>query len=238
MRGELKLVRMARSALSGFFFVSYGLAALPAAPVLMLPIWNGRSVRWIIRFFYKTFVFFARLTRLYRVEIDARTKAQLTECRGKVVVMNHLSLVDICVLMAHLPDSTVVAKSATLRNPFLSMVVKRGFIVNNEDPNEVIESARRALSDGVNVIVFPQGTRGGETLKRGAAHFALAAQADISVFRVSYDPLALAKGQPWWDVGDREIVISLVGAGTLSAKGENTHAAARRLTELIGERIG
>ena len=95
MRGELKLVRMARSALSGFFFVSYGLAALPFAPVLMLPIWNSRSVRWIIRFFYRTFVFFARLTRLYRVEIDARTKAQLTECRGKVVVMNHLSLVDI-----------------------------------------------------------------------------------------------------------------------------------------------
>ena len=226
-----------RSLLSGFFFVSYGLGALPFAPVLMLPVWTGRASRFVVRSFYRIFVFFARLTRLYRIDFDEATRAALRNCRGKIVVANHLSLIDICILMACLPDSTAIAKSAAKKNPFLSMVVKKALISNDGDPVETIRSAKALLKAGVNIIVFPQGTRGGTTLKRGAARLALAAKVPIAAFHLAYDPLPLAKGQPWWDVGEREIRVSLSYRGECVAVGESTHQEAVELTDKIKELI-
>lgn len=231
------MIRFLRSLLSGVFFLSYGLAALPFAPILMLPGWTPRAVRRVIRAFYRLFVFFARLTRLYRVEMSPATRRVLAQCRGKVVVANHLSLIDICILIAHLPDSTAIAKAAAKKNPFLAMVVKKMLIANDEDPEKTIAEVKRLLSEGVNVIVFPQGTRGGTSLKRGAARFALFAHVPIHAFHLSYDPLILAKGAPWWDVGAKEIVISLSDRGEIRPSGESSHQAAAELTTLIGEKI-
>lgn len=230
-------MRFLRAILSGIFFFSYGAAALPFAPILMLPGWTPSAVRRVIRWFYRVFVFFARLTRLYRVEFDEATLKALKSCRGRVVVANHLSLIDICILIAHLPDSTAIAKAAAKRNPFLGMVVKKMLIANDEDPEVTISEVKKFLSEGVNVIVFPQGTRGGKTLKRGAARFALATGAPIHAFHLAYDPLILAKGAPWWDVGAKEIVISLTDRGEIAPGDKSSHHAAVELTELIGEKI-
>lgn len=230
-------MRFCRSILSGIFFFSYGAAALPFAPILMLPVWTPRAVRRLVRVFYKLFVFFARLTRLYRVEMDDATRQALANCRGNVIVANHLSLIDICILIAHLPDSTAIAKAAAKKNPFLGMVVKKMLIANDEDPEVTIASVGKFLADGVNVIVFPQGTRGGTTLKRGAARFALSSGRPIRAFRLSYDPLILAKGAPWWDVGDKEIVINLSYRGELVPASTSSHHAAVELTHLIGEKL-
>lgn len=231
------MIRFLRSLLSGVFFLSYGLAALPFAPILMLPGWTPRAVRRIIRAFYKVFVFFARLTRLYRVEFDEVTRRALESCRGKVVVANHLSLIDICVLIAHLPDSTAIAKAAAKKNPFLGMVVKKMLITNDENPEVTVSEVIKLLAEGVNVIVFPQGTRGGTSLKRGAARFALAAQVPVHAFHLAYDPLILAKGAPWWDVGAKEIVITLSDRGEILPTAVSSYAAAVEMTTLIGEKI-
>lgn len=230
-------MRFLRAILSGIFFFSYGVAALPFAPILMIPGWSPRAVRRIIRRFYRVFVFFARLTRLYRVEFDDLTAKAIENCRGKVVVANHLSLIDICILIAHLPDSTAIAKAAAKKNPFLGMVIKKMLIANDEDPEVTVREVKKYLAEGVNVIVFPQGTRGGKTLKRGAARFALASGAPIHAFHLAYDPLILTKGAPWWDVGSKEIVITLKNRGEIVPAHKSSHHAAVELTELIGAKI-
>jgi len=226
-----------RSLLSGTFFVAYGLFALPFAPLLLLPGWSERAIRFVVRQFYRGFVLLARLTRLYRVTLDADTVRALRACRGKVVVMNHVSLIDICILFAFLPDSTAVAKAAARRNPFLGMVVRRVLLATDANAEETLARAKRLLDAGVNIVVFPQGTRGGTTLHRGAARLALACHRPIAVFRIDYDFLPLAKRQPWWDVGEREIMIKLSTRGELQAEGEPSHRAAVSLTERIGELI-
>ena len=153
------------------------------------------------------------------------------------MVANHLSLIDICILMAYLPDSTAIAKSAAKKNPFLSMVVRKVLIANDVDPTETVRAATELLAAGVNIIVFPQGTRGGTTLKRGAARLALAAKAPIAAFHLDYDPIPLAKGQPWWDVGEREIMVKLTYRGECAAGGEANRRAAVRITNEIKELI-
>ncbi len=222
-----------RALLSAAFFCAYGALSLLFAPLLILPLWSKRTFRALIRFFYRAFVACARATGLFRVRIDEASLKALAGARGKVVAMNHLSLIDIVVLIAHLPDSTAIAKPQVLRNPFLAIVAKKMFIVNTGDAGAVVAAAAGLLAQGVNIVVFPQGTRGGETLHRGAARLALAARRSVLCVRIDYSPLVLAKGQPWWDVGERTIEISLALRATLSPRLANTRAAAKALTAEI-----
>ena len=223
------LVRLPRSALSGAFFVIYGLLALPFA--VLLPFISRRAGRLSVRFLYRLFVFLARITGLYTVRFDPPPPAP--DGRGRVVVMNHVSLIDICVLLANLPDSICIAKASAKRNPFHSVVVNRLMISNDSGGEKTVADAVRHIEEGVNVVVFPQGTRGGESLRRGAARIALAARCDVVAYRISYDPVVLAKGQPWWDVGDKIIRISVELRGTLRAERPNDRPAAVAMTDEI-----
>lgn len=232
-------VRLPRAALSGFFFLAYGLFALPFAVLLPLPIVPKRLGRWGVRLFYRVFVFLARLTGLYTVRLATGDRRLAPSGgRGRIVVMNHVSLIDICVLLAHLPDSVCIAKAAAKRNPFLSAVVRKLFIANDKGGEATLAEAKAYLEKGVNVVVFPQGTRGGAKLQRGAARLALAAQTDILAYRIAYDPVVLAKGQPWWDVGDGVIRITLTARGLIPVTGPNDHRTAVALTDRIAEAIG
>lgn len=232
------VAKSARSLLSGAYFVTYGLFALPFAALLPLGIIPRSLARKTIKLFYYLFVTTARLTGLYDVKLADETRRALAATKGCIVVMNHISLIDICVLMAYLPEAVCIAKAAAKRNPFLGAVVKKIFISNDIDATTTIEEAREHLSAGVNVIIFPQGTRGGTKYHRGAARLALATHAPIVAARIDYDPIVLAKHQPWSDVGDRVIKIYLESRGTIDARGENTRVNATRITEEIERLIG
>ena len=209
--------------------MAYGAFALPFAAVL--PFLTRRAGRASLRMFYRLFLVTARMTGLYVVRFEPPPPSP--DGRGRVIAMNHVSLIDICVLLANLPDSVCIAKASAKGNPFLSAVVNRLMIANDGGGEKTVAEAVEFISEGVNVVVFPQGTRGGETLRRGAARIALAARCDMVAYRISYDPVVLAKGQPWWDVGDKTIGISVELAGTLRAEGRNDRPAAVAMTEKI-----
>ena len=233
-----RIVRISRAALSGAFFVLYGLFSLPFALVLPLPVVTPRMGRAVVRLFYKAFVATAAMTGLYKVLISESDRKTLASTRGCVVAMNHVSLIDICIILAHLPDSVCIAKSATKRNPFLAAVVRKLFISNDLGADAAIRESRRFLESGINVVVFPQGTRGGAKLQRGAARLALASQRDIAAVRIDYDPVVLAKGQPWHDMGEHTIRIALACRGTLRPSAPDGHRAAVELTRQIGIALG
>ncbi len=231
-------MRFARSILSGAFFALYGTLALLFAPALALPVWTKSAVRALIRFFYRKFVSVARLTRLFVVSVSGREYAQKEKnARGRIVAMNHISLIDIVVLMSILGDSTAIAKANVKKNPFLSQVSRKMFIINDEDPVKLKDEVAALLDGGVDVIVFPQGTRGGEVWQRGAARLALACKADILPARISYDPVVLAKSQPWWDVGGGTIKINVDFLPPVPAGEEDSFHAAKRLTARIENMI-
>lgn len=231
-------IRLPRALLSGSFFVLYGLLALPFAILLPLPFvpkaWGRRGVR----FFYRLFVLLARWTGLYAVrQVTRDSRPAEAGRRGRIVVMNHVSLIDICVLLAHLPDAVCIAKAAAKRNPFLSAVVRKVFISNDKGGEVTLAEAQAYLDRGVHVVIFPQGTRGGEKLQRGAARLALATRAEIQAYRIDYDPVVLAKGQPWWDVGDKVIRITLTERDRIVPEGPSDHRTAVALTARIAAAI-
>ena len=235
-------VRVARGALSGLFFVVYGLFALPFALLLPIPIWPKRHVRAAIRACFRLCVFLARVSRLFRVECTAEDRAALRALRGTIVVMNHVSLIDVVILMAHLGDSAGIAKAAAKRNPFLGAVVRTVFIPNDSGAEKAMEDSRAYLEHGVNIIIFPEGTRvppdaAEHRLNRGAARLALSSGAPLVACRIEYDPPVLGKTQAWWDVGDRQIIVKLSYRGAIAAEGESSYRNAVALTERIREKI-
>ena len=249
-RGHLA-VRAARSALASFFFAGFaagsvvlGFLLFPALLVAGRGENGRRRMRSCVRGSYRFFVWAARVSGLFRVEVQERDMRTLSSAAGKVVVANHISLIDVIILMALLPDSTAVAKSAAGRNPFYSRIVSSAFIVN-DDPERVLASASGLLSSGVNVVIFPEGTRtrpGAERrLHRGAAQVALHSGAGILCVSISSDPPVLGKGQPWWDVGGRIIRYRLEVRGEIApppikADGPS-HAAAVALTRELEGRL-
>ncbi len=235
-------VRIARGALSGLFFVAYGLFSIPFALLLPIPIWPKKAVRKVLRFFFRLFCFLARVTCLFRVECAAEDRKKLRSLKGSVIVMNHVSLIDVVILIAHLGDSAGIAKAAAKRNPFLGAVVKTIFIPNDSGAEKALDDSRAYLERGVNIIIFPEGTRVPSDaeehhMNRGAARLVLASGAPLEACHIEYDPPVLGKKQSWWDVGDREIVVKLSYRGKLAADGENNYRNAVALTERIKEVI-
>ena len=237
-------IRLPRSALALFFFLAFGVGGIVLGCILFPPLMllrARRAMRALVRACYRLFVWVARVTGMIRVELSAEDRARLASMRGCVVAASHPSLIDVVVLLAHLPDSTAVAKAAAGRNFFYSRVVNAAFLVN-DDPRRVLDDAKDLLARGVNLAIFPEGTRTpadapNRKLHRGAAQIALHAGAPVACVSVACDPPVLAKGQPWWDVGDRTITFTLRVCGeipvTIPEPDAVPHAAAVALTDQV-----
>ncbi|MCQ2392249.1 MAG: 1-acyl-sn-glycerol-3-phosphate acyltransferase [Kiritimatiellae bacterium] len=240
-------MRLLRSLLAAFFFVGFALGSVILG-FLLFPVlavcgdgaWARRWMRRLVRVTYRLFVGVGRVTGLFRVDLAPEDRKRLAAAKGCVVVANHLTLIDIIILIAHMGDTTAIAKSAAARNPFYSRIVRSAFLVN-DDPEGVLREAGDLLAAGTNLVVFPEGTRTPtETrhrrLRRGAAQIALAAEVPVLPIRITCDPPVLAKGQPWYEVGARTIVYTLATETPILPRSpvEGRHAAAVALTAEIG----
>lgn len=203
-----------------------------------------RFMRGCVRASYRLFVKAARMTGLFRVEMPPEDEQLLSSVHGRVVVANHISLIDVVILMAYLPDATAVAKAAAGRNPFYSRVVSSVFLVN-DDPEAVLAASSECLAAGVNLVIFPEGTRTPSgtprRLHRGAARISIASGTPLLCVSISCSPPVLAKGQPWWDVGDRTVSYSLKVCGEIVppkvADVLPSRNAAIAVTKTIAERL-
>ena len=206
-------MHFARSVLGGFFFVAYALGSLVLGAVLFPPLAllrARRAQRALVKASWRLFVWAARATGLFRIEIAPEDRARLAAARGCVVVANHPTLIDVVVLTSLLPDSTAVAKAAAGRNFFYSLIVKGAFLMN-DDPARLVEESAALLASGVDIIMFPEGTRTPvdaqrREWRRGAAQLAIRARVPLLPVSVVCDPPVLAKGQPWHDLAGRTIV--------------------------------
>jgi len=237
-------VRAARALLAALFFAGYGAGSLVLGCVLLplLLLFGGtraarRTLRAAVRAAYRFFVRCARVTGLFTVRLAGEDRARLAGLRGCVIAANHLTLIDVVILLALLPETTAVAKAAAGRNFFYALIVRRVFL-SNADPARVLAEARELLAAGVNVLVFPEGTRTPpeateRKLHRGAARIALDAGVPVACLHLTCDPPVLDKRRPWYDVGARTIVYTISFRGTLHPGEPPSRAAAIRLTDSL-----
>ena len=213
-------MRVLRSILSAAFFLMFGTGGLLFSFLLLFPV-PKTCARRILRALFRFFVWAGARVGMFRIEISADDRRRLKSVSGSVVVSNHQTLIDAVILISLLGDSVCVTKEAVSRNPFMR-VVARKILVVNDGPIAVVRSAARYLEEGINVVVFPEGTRTPvdapkHVFHRGSAHIAIRSAAPVELVSMDCDLNILAKGQPWWDVGDRTAVYAVKCKGCINA---------------------
>jgi 1-acyl-sn-glycerol-3-phosphate acyltransferase len=128
------------------------------------------------------------------VRVTVRGLERLTPGRTYVFVSNHQSIYDIPVIFWSLPfQLRIIAKDSLGRFPFLGWHLRRTghMLVDRRRPDRagILRRAARLVSDGLSLIVFPEGTRStdGAVGRFKGGSFMLALEAGLPVVPVSID---------------------------------------------------
>ena len=123
---------------------------------------------------------------------------------GQLVLSNHPSLLDVVLLIGHVPEMNCIVKKDLLKNPSMkSQILANGYIANDESL-EMMEEVDAVLKSGQSLLVFPEGTRTGwdgeVKLHRGAVSLGLRSADVITPVAIKMNPLNFKKGQPWYKI--------------------------------------
>jgi len=194
---------------------------------------------------YRLFMGYMQVAGLVRVRFEGEER--LLAAGSRVLVANHPTLIDTPLLGHRLPQVDCIANPAWADNPLLRGAIAAAHYVRNDAGAEAIEEGVRRLREGRRLLIFPEGTRtpGGARLgplRRGAAHIALRAGAEILPIAITCEPRTLMKGQRWYDVPDRAFVLTARVLAPVAPKevlcgGETPSVAARKVTEAVRERL-
>ncbi len=197
-----------------------------------------KACRYAVHLSFKGFIWLMRMVGVVKVETRGLDKLQ--NLRGKIIIANHPSLIDVVVLISLIRNADCVVKQDLWNNLFISGVIKSSGYLSNADPEGLIEDCRLSLEQGNNLIIFPEGTRTKPDtipkLRRGAANLALRCQKDLQVVSIHVSPPALTKGFPWYKVPPSKIILQLDVKGELKVaafQGESITKSVRTLTREI-----
>ena len=199
-----------RLCMTGFCFVLFGVGGLLLSLVwfnlLLVTVRNRHTRRRIARHSISaSFRFFLWVAKKvgaldYRIE-NADT---LRNEQGCLIVANHPTLIDYVLLASVVPDMDCLVKSALLKNPFVSGVIRAADYLINSQGDSLLPESRQRLQRGDTILVFPEGTRTtpGEkmVLQRGAANIAVRCNSDLRIVLIHCSQHLLDKQSRWYDV--------------------------------------
>lgn len=136
------------------------LAWLPLAQLLhiLLPRRQGQRLgRWVI---HRGFGLYLKFLRLFcACRFDLGELQQLREAGPLVLAANHPSLLDAVLITACLPNVTCIMKAALMDNPLFGAAARLACYIRNNAPIDMVRQAQASLAEGVQVLIFPEGTR-------------------------------------------------------------------------------
>lgn len=232
----------------GLACVLFGFTVFPAACLSTRdPAVARRRAQWIVHRWFRFFAGLMKALGLIRVEIHGAERLRVP---GRMIVANHPTLIDVVLLIAHIPEVDCIVKQGVLRNPFMRWPARWAGYLGNDAPEQLVADCAAALRQGHSLLVFPEGTRSvpGQPLRltHGAARIALAADATVLPVSIRCDPPLLHKGVPWHHAPRPGHFTLAVGepypAAPFAAGAASPAIAARRLTrhweQYFAERTG
>ncbi|PXW96645.1 1-acyl-sn-glycerol-3-phosphate acyltransferase [Sphaerotilus hippei] len=172
----------------------------------------GRIGRAGIAYGYRLYWATARASGLMRIEADALDVLR-DEPGGLIIAANHPSMLDALAIVARLPRSVCIMKASLMRNVFLGAGARLARYICNDSPRTMIRASVRSLSEGGQLVLFPEGTRsvGGRLnpFLPGITSIADKAQVPIQTVLIETDSPYLGKGWPLWRLPPIPIVFHL-----------------------------
>ncbi|MDR0588599.1 MAG: 1-acyl-sn-glycerol-3-phosphate acyltransferase [Burkholderiales bacterium] len=204
-----KLFHLWRILATGLSFSLFGLGGLflrfAVFPTIRLLVWNReKSIQYsrqAVRYSFLGFIHMVQAFGVFRFEIKGKERLNR---KGLLIVANHPSLIDIVFLIAFVKHATCIVKSGLLNNIFTNGPIRAAGYIGNDDAEELVSDCAKALKEGSNLIIFPEGTRtrkdGVIRTHRGAAHIALRSQCNITPVLIRCEPRMLTKNTQWWKI--------------------------------------
>ncbi|MEC4726848.1 1-acyl-sn-glycerol-3-phosphate acyltransferase [Shewanella sp. D64] len=188
------------------------LSSLTILPLLRL--WPGTPeqkisrVQKAVHIMFRGFVLM--LTSTGVIKVTPVNIERLSLAKGKVVIVNHPTLVDVVVLISLMPNAGCIVKQGIWRNPFMRGVVACAGYIPNRGAELLLKDCSQVLNSGTNLIIFPEGTRTVLGTKinpfaRGAANIALRTKTDLLPVVLRTDSPGLTKQQAWYQIPRRTI---------------------------------
>jgi 1-acyl-sn-glycerol-3-phosphate acyltransferase len=164
--------------------------------------------RKVIHLSFRFFVFMLCVTGILNCDVYERER--LKSAKGQLIVANHPTLLDVVFLISMLPQAQCIVKHELWDSKYLGGVMRwAGYIRNDGNPELLLEQCKKAINQGHNIVVFPEGTRSvpGQKLKfqRGFANIAALVPCDIQPVTISCVPPSLAKGQKWYEIPPKKM---------------------------------
>jgi 1-acyl-sn-glycerol-3-phosphate acyltransferase len=237
---------------TGFSFTVFGLGAL-ALSIFVFPPLNllvpDRARRMciaqgIVHGSFRLFV--GTMAALGVIAVEVHGREVLRADRGRLIIANHPSLIDVVLLVSLLPQTQCIVKHQNWRNPFMrGVLLATGYIRNDDDPEQLIEACADALRAGDNLLIFPEGSRSvpgqPRVLQRGFANIALAARTPVRLVTIRCVPPTLTKGAKWYEIPPTRSLFTvavheLIDVRALAGE-EPPSIAVRRLTRHVAQRF-
>jgi 1-acyl-sn-glycerol-3-phosphate acyltransferase len=142
------------------------------------------------------------------VIVDAQDAGRYRNLVSKIVVVNHPSLLDVVMMISLIPNADCIVRGNLNRN-IVGGVVKRLYILNSLDFNELSAACINSLGRGNCLVIMPEGTRtprsGPGRYKKGAARLALLSGCGIVPVHIGgTDKYGLGKHDPFTAFNHRE----------------------------------
>jgi 1-acyl-sn-glycerol-3-phosphate acyltransferase len=131
--------------------------------------------------------------RLVGVKIEVRGLENVQPSRSYIYMSNHASNLDPAVFVPNIPGRcSVLVKKEVFRLPIFGRILKMAEMVpvdrsNREAAIESVHAAEQVLQRGLNMVIFPEGTRSpdGRLLPFKKGPFHLAIEAGVAVIPVT-----------------------------------------------------
>ncbi|WP_417360359.1 MULTISPECIES: lysophospholipid acyltransferase family protein [Gammaproteobacteria] len=236
---------------TGFAFIAFGIGgvclSLTVFPLISLRYGDTLKRKLVARkVVSRSFRFFLNSLQwlgICRYRVDREEALNRQPC---VVVANHPSLLDVVLLIAHMPKADCVVKAGIWKNPFMRGVVKAtGYISNAHQGEALLEAARHSLAQGFSLIIFPEGTRTEpevslNPLTRGAAQLTLKSGYPLLPVHLDITPRTLTKQTAWYQVPPEPFRLSArvgqpVAPQDFNHQDNCTALSARALTRYLAE---
>ena len=205
------MIRLLRSITVIFLFALFGCGALFIRYVIF-PLQNSEIKKYeTLQKSWKFFIWLLKKLKIIRLE--SNSLEQIKNIKNSIIVSTHPSFIDIVILMSIIPHSTCFVAEKLARNPFFKGMVKLLFIVEVPAIEEWLDKTCEKLENGLNVIIFPMGTRHRKNeypkIRRGTALIAQKSHKNIVMLNIETDFDFLQIHQPIYEAGTKAVTYNL-----------------------------
>ena len=133
--------------------------------VSILPDKNKKKEAWFHRVIHKSMQ--VDVNHIWGVPFNVHNEVNEQFEKGSIIICNHQSMLDPIYILSLSPRILVMAGDRVWRNRFVRTMFKVSRFLNARSSVETIEQqVAHAVADGYSVVIFPEGLRSNEKIKR------------------------------------------------------------------------